>query len=75
MRALEFKQSIINNRKLEEFVKSVFNKNYPEEKFLYYYIFDNKIMVYTESEMNFNITSLISKEIVQNDLLYWTSLK
>jgi hypothetical protein len=70
MRALEFKQSIINNRKLEEFVKSVFNKNYPEEKFLYYYIFDNKIMVYTESEMNFNITSLISKEIVQNDFIF-----
>jgi hypothetical protein len=70
MRALEFKQSIINNRKLAEFVKSVFNKNYPEEKFLYYYIFDNKIMVHTESEMNFNITSLISKEIVQNDFIF-----
>jgi hypothetical protein len=70
MRALEFKQSIINNRKLAEFVKSVFNKNYPEENFLYYYIFDNKIMVYTESEMNFNITSLISKEIVQNDFIF-----
>lgn len=70
MRALEFKQSIINNRKLEEFIKSVFNKNYPEEKFLYYYIFDNKIMVYTESEMNFNITSLISKEIAPNDFIF-----
>lgn len=70
MRALEFKQSIINNRKLAEFVKSVFNKSYPEEKFLYYYIFDNKIMVYTESEMNFNITSLISKEIVPNDFIF-----
>lgn len=69
MRALEFKQSIINNRKLAEFVKSVFNKNYPEEKFLYYYIFDNKIMVHTEKN-NFNITSLISKEIVQNDFIF-----
>jgi hypothetical protein len=70
VKTIDFKQSIISNRKLEEFVKRVFNKNYPEENFLYYYIFDNKIMVYTESETNFNITPLISKELVPDIFVF-----
>ena len=70
MTKLEFKVNINNYKNLNSLIKEIFQKKYPEEEFVYFYIFDGKIKVYTESEMNFDLTKEVLAELMPDDLIF-----
>ena len=46
------------------------SKEFPEEKFLILYIKDGKIMIESESGMNFDITQQFLSGLIPNDLIF-----
>jgi len=70
MTKLEFKVNINNYKNLNSLIKEIFQKKYPEEEFVYFYIFDGKIKVYTESEMNFDLTKEVLADLMPDDLIF-----
>ena len=70
MTKIEFKVSLSNYKKLNDLVKEIFIKKYPNEKINFFYIKDGKMLVLTESEMNFDITKDVLAELMPDNFIF-----
>jgi len=66
----EFKIFLSRYKEFSDLSKEIFKKEYPEEEILCLYIKDRKIMIETESKMNFDITKLVLSELLPDDLVF-----
>ena len=70
MNKSEFKFFLSKYKEFTEICKEIFKKEFPEEKFLILYIKDGKIMIESESGMNFDITQQFLSGLIPNDLIF-----
>lgn len=70
MTKLEFRNFLNNYKRFTEECKSIFKKEFPDEKFYTLYIKEGRIKVIAEFEREFDITNFVISGLIPDDLIF-----
>jgi len=70
MTKLEFRNFLNSYKQFSEECKSIFKKEFPDEKFCTLYIKEGRIKVAALFEKEFDITNLVISSLIPDDLIF-----